>query len=146
DQAKRIAWEKIKALIPPSWVAPNGISESALTIKTVFGSSLYLVGMDNPARIEGDQWDGIVIDESCDQKHGAYDRSVRPSLSHKKGWCWRIGVPKRWGPGAADFKAWWQGAASGELGSDHEAYARPSSDILSLDEIASAKRSLDARD
>lgn len=144
DQAKRIAWEKLKALIPSDWI--REVSESGLVISTVFGSRLFLVGMDNPARIEGDQWDGIVIDESCDQKPGAYARSVRPALAHKRGWCWRIGVPKRWGPGASDFKQFWEGCASGELGPDHEAYAWPSSDILSPDEIESARRSLDVKD
>lgn len=146
DQARRVAWEKIKALVPPYWVAKDGIRESDLTIQTVFGSKLYLVGMDNPARIEGVQWDGIVIDESCDQRPGAFDRSIRPALSHRSGWCWRIGVPKRWGPGASEFKKTWEDWGSSSLGAAYESYTWPSGDILPALELQDAARSLDAKD
>jgi hypothetical protein len=94
-QARRVAWKKIKALIPREWCTK--INESEMLIETVFGSSLYVVGMDKPQRIEGDQWDGGVVDESCDQKPKAFDLSIRPALTHRNGWCWRIGVPKRHG-------------------------------------------------
>jgi len=146
-QAKLVAWEKIKALIPKEWIAsPDDIRESDLTIKTRFGSKLFLVGMNEPARIEGVQWDGGVIDESCDQWPGSFDRSVRPTLSHKTGWCWRIGVPKRFGPGASEFKKCWEDYGSGKLGPRYESYTWPSADILSEEEIADAARSLDQKD
>jgi len=146
DQAKRVAWNKLRALIPDGWVARNGgISLSDMSIKTVFGSQLWVVGMDIPARIEGIQWDFGVIDESCDHKPGSFDRSVRPALTERKGRCWRIGVPKRWGPGAKDFRdacALW---GSGTL-PDHEAYTWPSHDILTQQEIELAMASMDKKD
>lgn len=145
DQAKRIAWQKLLDLIPREWIdGEPRVSE--LSLRTVFGSTLYVVGMDRPARIEGAQWDGGVIDESCDQKPKAFDLSVRPALAHRNAWCWRIGVPKRWGPAAAEFKAFFDSAARGELGQEYEAYTWPSSDILSPDEVLSAQRSMDQRD
>jgi hypothetical protein len=146
DQAKRVAWGKIKALVPQQWIAKNGVSESQLSIRTVFGSVLYVVGMDKPQRIEGDQWDGGVVDESCDQKPGAFDKSIRPALTHKQGWCWRIGVPKRFGPGAADFKQFWDSCKLGTLGPEFEAYSWPSWDILPESEIEAAKVSLGQKD
>ncbi len=146
DQARRVAWEKIKALIPPHWIVKDGVRESDLTIQTKFGSKLYLVGMDNPARVEGVQWDGGVIDESCDQRPGAFDRAIRPALSHRSAWCWRIGVPKRWGPGASEFKKAWEDWGSGTLGDQYESYTWPSADILKKEEIQDAARSLDAKD
>jgi hypothetical protein len=142
-QAKRVAWRKIKALVPPSWITK--VNESEMLIETKFGSSLYVVGMDKPQRIEGDQWDGGVIDESCDQKPKSFDLSVRPALSWRKGWCWRIGVPKRYGIGAQDFKDFWQMGMNGE-DDDVESFNWPSEDILLPEEIAAAQRMLDPRD
>lgn len=144
-QARRVAWRKIKALIPPSWLArqPN---ESEMLVETIWGSALYVVGMDKPQRIEGDQWDGGVIDESSDQRPGAFELSVLPALSHRSGWCWRIGVPKRVGQGAADFKRFC-GQSIGDTGAiAEEHYGWPSSDILSAEQLKWARENLDAKD
>jgi hypothetical protein len=145
DQAKRVAWPVLKALVPPSWLARNGISESELTITTVFGSTLHLLGMDKPARAEGVQWDGGIVDECCDQRPGLFDLTLRPALSHKTGWCDRIGVPKRAGPGAQEFKAFFERGLSGS-DPEVESYSWPSSDILTAAEIESARRQLDEKD
>lgn len=105
-----------------------------------------LAGLDKPQRLEGNQYDMIILDESSDQRPGTFDRSVRPALSHRDGKCWRIGVPKRFGCGAAEYKDAWHSYASGKLGPEYEAYCWPSSDILSEAEIEDAKRSLDPHD
>lgn len=148
--AKRIAWRHITRLIPKEWIKGN-LHESELRIDTVFGSSLYIVGLDKPSRIEGDQWDGGVVDESCDQKPGHFERSILPALSHRNGWCWRIGVPKRAGVGAANFKDFFK---SGSIMSPegpyipavHESYAWSSEDILSEEQLKWARENLDPRD
>lgn len=144
EQAKRVAWRALKALVPQEWLKdePN---ESELRIDTIFGSTLYVVGMDKPQRIEGNQWDGGVLDESCDQKPGSFSRSVVPALTHRRGWCWRIGVPKRFGPGAKDFRDFYEKAASG-LDPQTEAYSWHSEDVAPAEEIAWAKENLDPRD
>ena len=46
-QARRIAWGPLKALIPPSWLKGQP-SETDMVIRTVFGSSLHVIGMDKP--------------------------------------------------------------------------------------------------
>ena len=75
DQAKRIAWDDLIALTPKSWLLPGGrgISHSDLCIRTIFGSSLWVLGMDVPARMEGVGWDGGVGDELSDWKPGTFD-------------------------------------------------------------------------
>lgn len=143
DQAKRIAWGAIKNLIPRNWI--DTISESELTVTTRFGSKLYLLGMDKPARAEGVQWDFGVIDECSDQKPGVFDLTFRPALVHRQGGCWRIGVPKRAGAGAANFKEAFDRGIAG-LDSELESYSWPSSDIMSPSEIAMAKSQMDIRD
>lgn len=145
EQAKRIAWPALKALVPPEWLACDP-SESELVIKTIFGSSLHLVGMDKPQRIEGNQWDGGIMDESCDQKPRAFALSVQPALQHRDGFYWGIGVTKRFGIGAQEFLERYDQYASGELGPGHEAYTWPSTDILPPHKIAAAMRELDPKD
>jgi hypothetical protein len=142
-QAKRVAWDHLKSLIPSNWI--KKVYESSLVIKTVFGSELHLVGLDKPARIEGTQWDGGVLDECSDQQPKVFDLSVRPTLSHKTGWCWRIGVPKRFGIGAAEFH---KACMLGETDEDPDVktYTWTSEDILTAIEIESAKRNLSPED
>jgi hypothetical protein len=101
--------------------------------------------MDKPSRAEGVQWDGGVVDESSDQKPGVFDLTLRPALSHRVGWCDRIGVPKRAGVGALSFKEFFLRGLSGS-DPEIESYAWPSSDIMTAEEIESAKKQLDPRD
>lgn len=143
-QAKRVAWNKILRLIPQGWLRrqPN---VSDMEIRTIFGSWLFVVGLDKPQRIEGDQWDGGVIDESSDVRPKAFDLSILPALSHRHGWCWRVGVPKRFGIGALEYKAYWDAANAGEL-PDARAFCWPSRDIIPPEELEIARKTLDSRD
>ena len=143
DQAKRVAWQHIKDLVPKHWARKEDISETELSIKTIFGSKLYVVGMDKPQRIEGEQWDGGVIDESSDQRPKAFDLSVLPALSHRNAWCWRIGVPKRFGIGAQEFKEFYDAAKTDP---DITAFWWKSSDILDPNQLRFARERLDSRD
>jgi len=163
-QAKRVAWNKILHLVPKEWIKKVNITD--MTISTIFGSTLYVLGMDQPQRIEGDQWDGGVLDESCDQKPKVFDLSVLPALTHKNGWCWRIGVPKRHGIGSRDFKRFYN-LGAGINDEEHveeyeddeseaaalqlksaaiESYSWPSKDILSPQQLAWSEANLDPRD
>jgi hypothetical protein len=142
DQCERVAWRKILQLIPPEWHARPPL-ETKLEVRTVFGSTLACVSMDHPERIEGTQWDGGVLDESCDIKAGAFARSVRPALSEKSGWCWRIGVPKRWGPGAREFKEVceeWRDLPG------HASFTWASRTVMTEEEVEAAKHDMDPRD
>ena len=103
QQAKRIAWFDFLRLIPKWWIVPHGASQTELCIRTIWGSELWVIGMDKPMRIEGVQWDGVVIDEMADQKPGI-DRSVLPATTWRKAWVWKMGAPKRFGIGAHAFK------------------------------------------
>jgi hypothetical protein len=137
QQAKRVAWEPIKALVPKHWTAKEfggSINESDLIIKTRYGSTLYVVGMDKPYRIEGIQIDGAVLDECSDQKPEAYTRTLLPMLTHRKGFCWRIGKPKRSGIGAAAFEESFNaGLLPNDIGL--ESYNWRSDTVLTPDEI-----------
>lgn len=143
-QAKRVAWGALINLVPKHWLKgePN---KSDMVIETVFGSKLYVVGLDKPQRIEGNQWDGGVVDESCDQRPKVFDLSISPALTHRNGWCWRIGVPKRAGTGAKDFKDFFDLGKSGE-DDEIDAYSWSSEDILTERQLRFARENMDEKD
>lgn len=103
-QAKKVAWDQINALIPDEWIVKNGRNRTEMCIRTIWGSKLYIAGLDKPERIEGNTVDGVILDECSDQRPEAYTKTVLPMLTHRNGWCMRIGVPKRNGCGAIQFK------------------------------------------
>lgn len=142
DQARTKHWEKIKALVPRDWI--RSISEVRMEIHTVFGSKLSMIGLDKPHRAEGAQYDGGVLDESCDVKGHVFSRTFRPALTHRDGWCWRIGVPKRYGMGAREFRDVCQ--SWGNNGPNYAHFSWPSSDILTPEQIAEEAANLDSRD
>src|SRR3989304_8208859 len=45
NQAKKVAWKPIIRLLPSNWIKKNGVNVSDMAIETVFGSTLYVVGM-----------------------------------------------------------------------------------------------------
>lgn len=142
-QAVLIAWTHLIALIPKQWI--NRIDKSTRSIYTVFGSMLRVVGMDKPQRIEGVQWDGGVLDESCDLRPKTFDLNVYPMLLHRNGWCWRIGVPKRQGPSAQEYRSFYEQALAGEL-QDAAGFSWPSWDILPPEVVEEARQRMDLKD
>ena len=138
NQAKRIYWQDLKDLVPKAWV--KSISETDLCIKTIFGSELWVLGMDKPERIEGTPWDGGILDEYANMKPTVWSENVRPALSDRQGWCWLIGVPE----GLNHYYDIVQDVESGKL-DDWGSYTWPSADILPASEIESAKRELDEK-
>lgn len=142
DQARRIAWQDLKDLCPKEWI--REVSEGQKVIYTHFGSELHVIGLDKPERMEGTPWDGGIADESCDLKEGAFDRTIYPALSDRRGWAWRSGVPKRSGPSMPEYKAAFMAARKGDW-KDWDAFTWYSSDILDPDVIEAAKRTLDSK-
>lgn len=136
DQARLKHWEPFKNLIPQHWIVKK--DEVRMTIKTIYGSTLYLLGLDKAQRAEGDQFDGGVIDESCDVRPHVFKRTFLPTLTHRRGWCWRIGVPKINGVGAREFRnccdEWLAKMLDGDP--NYASYSWPSGDILSPEELA----------
>lgn len=142
DQAKRIFWEDLKALVGRDLMAKLP-SETDLMIKLVTGAEIWVVGMDKPERVEGKPWDGGGLDEYGNMKPGAWPMNVRPALSDRKGWCDFLGVPE----GRNHYYDLNNLALARmqELGenSDWASFSWPSRDILDPEEIAAAMRDLD---
>lgn len=91
-QAKLIAWEILKSIIPPHYRIgqPN---ESELYIRLQNGSIIRLFGLDRPERIFGIKLAGALIDEYDQTKPNVYEAFIRPALSDSMGFCWFVGNP-----------------------------------------------------
>lgn len=117
-------------------------SRSELRVETIFNSKLWFVGLDKPARVEGMQFHGAVIDERCDIKSKAIDLSIIPTLTQYNGWLWEIGVPKRVGEGAASFRERFITPQDPDVG----VFEWKSSDIISPELLKFAQSQLSIKD
>lgn len=142
-QAKQIFWDDLKALSKPFWA--DDPMESELKITLVNGAELVVFGMDRPQRIEGQPWDGGVLDEYADIPADAWGKNIRPALSTpgRRGWCDLIGVPE----GRNHYYDLWMKAHASMMArgpnSEWGAYTWFSSEVLSPEEVAAAKADLD---
>lgn len=137
DQAKRIFWADLKAMVRPDLCSQTP-SETELSIKLIHGPEIWVIGMDKPQRMEGTPWDGGILDEFANMKPEAWGENVRPALSDRRGWCDLIGVPE----GRNHYYDLAQYARSG-VDPEWGFYTWFSSDILPKAEVESARRSLD---
>lgn len=142
-QVKKIYWEDMKTLCFANLLNDNAISESELMIKMPNGSTLTLIGLDQPQRIEGAFWSGGIIDEIADIKANAWSENISPALDtfnpsrpDYRPWCWIIGVPN----GLNHFYDIAEYAKSGDP--DWEFFTWHSSDILPEDIVKAAQKRL----
>ncbi len=142
-QCKKVGWNRLLKLIPSSWIASTSISD--LSINTVFGSELFLFGLDKPQRIEGLILDGGVVDENSDIRPDTFDLSILPTLVWRNGWCDFIGIPKRFGIGAVEYKKKCDKAADGTL-PDSALFHWVSEGIVPDDYLEMCRASMDTYD
>jgi hypothetical protein len=146
NQVKRIYW---KHLIELTAISMPMMRPSATDLVIFFnnGSTISLIGLDKPERMEGVEWAGGVVDEIADVHSNAWESSIYPSLTtynprkpDYKPWCYLIGVPS----GMNHFYDLCQYARTSR-DPEWEFYTWKSADILPADTIASAKRSMSAK-
>lgn len=142
DQAKRIYWDDLRKLIP-AWMVDGEPSATDLCIPLKNGASVWVVGMDKPERIEGQPWDGGILDEFGNMKAKAWPENVRPALSDRMGWCDLIGVPEGRNHYYDAVKLAQSELAERGAESDWGYFHWKSAEILPASEIAAARRTLD---
>ena len=142
DQVKKIYWSDLKRLAPESQVLK--FSETELAIYFENGTTITLIGLDKPERIEGTFWSGGIIDEIADIKPDAWEAHIRPALDTYNpsrpdylAWCWLIGVPD----GLNHYYDMYQYAITAN-DPDWKGYHWKSSDILPEKTIIAAKRQM----
>lgn len=146
DQVKKIFWDDMKALTLSAYHSKQP-SESDLIIRLPTGSEVHLVGLDRPERFEGISWTGGVIDEIADVKPEAIEANIMPALNtfnpdnpDYRPWCWFTGVPD----GLNHYYEMCQMAESG-IDPNYKVFHWKSEEILPPDVIASAKRTMSAK-
>ena len=145
-QAKKIFWDDLK-LFTYSNCHPRKPSESELRIFLPNNSEIHLIGLDNPARIEGVPWTGGGIDEFADIKGFAWEAHILPALNtvtplntNYRARCWLLGVPD-------GFNHYYDLVKYAETANDPEweVFHWKSAEILPSDVIEAAKRQMSAK-
>lgn len=146
EQVKRIYWNDLKLLSFCS-ALPDKPSETELIIKYPNGSTISLIGLDQPQRMEGNPWKGGIIDEIADTRPEAWSENISPALDtfhpddpEYRAWAWLIGVPE-------GLNHYYDLAEYARVANDPDwkLYEWKSADILPADVIESAKRRMSAR-
>jgi phage terminase large subunit len=91
NQAKDVAWNYLLRFSEPVRTKAN---ESELFVELFNGARIRLYGADNPDRLRGGYFNGIVLDEYADMRPSVWGEVIRPTLADKKGWATFIGTPK----------------------------------------------------
>lgn len=140
DQVKKIYWLDLKKLVPFSQI--DKISETELSITLLNQTTITLIGLDKPERIEGVFWTGGIIDEIADIKPDAWENHISPALDTYNplrpdylAWCWLIGVPD-------GYNHYYDMAQYAENSNDEDwkLYHWKSAEILPKKTIEAAKR------
>lgn len=82
-QAKTVAWEMIKEIIPEQIIA--NINEAELMIRLVNGSIIELKGADAADSLRGSKLFYVVLDEYASMKRTVWEEIIRPSMADVSG-------------------------------------------------------------
>ena len=155
-QAKAIYWEELlndTHYIRSSTRRPNA---TTLSVELKNGTQIFVIGLSEARRFEGQPWHGGMITECADLKPNVWSENIRPVLSDTNGFCYLDGVP--------EGRNWWYqlslyarggaiphcepitGAYAENIEDDEWAYYHWfSSDVLNAREIKMARMQLDER-
>lgn len=91
-QSKAVAWDYVKHFTAP--LPDVGKNEAELRVDLPNGARISLYGAENPDRLRGLYFDGVVLDEYADMSPRMWSEVIRPAISDRKGWALFIGTPK----------------------------------------------------
>jgi phage terminase large subunit len=92
NQAKDIAWNYLKRYT--EFIPGRKANETELWVELPGGARIRIYGADNPDRLRGLYFDGVVLDEFGDMDPSIWTMVIRPLLSDRQGWASFIGTPK----------------------------------------------------
>ena len=92
NQAKDIAWGYLKEYT--RFIPGVKANESELWVELPGDARIRIYGADNPDRLRGLYFDGVVMDEFGDMDPTVWSQVIRPLLTDRKGWAAFIGTPK----------------------------------------------------
>lgn len=92
NQVKDNAWSYLKDYTRN--IVAEEPREAELSVLLKSGQRIRLYGADNPDRLRGGYFDGVVLDEFADMKSTVWQGVVLPMLADRNGWATIIGTPK----------------------------------------------------
>jgi len=120
DQAKRIMWPKLRALL--GYERNGGLIKNENTndgwLELINGRRIYIKGADNPDSLRGIGLSFVVLDEYADMKEFVWDEILQDALSDVEGHALFIGTPK----GKNHFYKLFMGALEMPLAADGKQY------------------------
>jgi predicted phage terminase large subunit-like protein len=139
QQAKDVAWQVFKEIIPAGGGVATDYHENTGVIKLVNGRRIHLKGSDRPDTLRGVGLSFVVVDEYASMKPSVWEQVLRPTLIGSKGHMLAIGTPA----GRNHFYDLYQAAASGK-DPEWEAWHFTSYDnpFMDADEIDKAKANM----
>ena len=134
SQAKDVAWEYVKHYGARLGATAN---ETELRVDLPGGKRIRLYGADNPDRLRGLYFDGVVLDEFADMRPSVWGEVIRPMLADRQGWATFIGTPK----GHNEFYEMWQ-RAQADPAWLHLVLKASETGLLSAEELADARKGM----
>lgn len=141
DQAHDLFWFDLLALTPP-WMLARRPSRTEGTIWLKNGVELIVRGTKESRRLEGQPFDGVVLDEYAEMDPMVWQSTIRPMLSEmgRTGWAIFLGRPK----GRNHFHKLGTEFAQAEEREDWDYFHWSSVDLMDPAEIESARDTSDA--
>ncbi len=90
DQVRELAWEPLKQLLPPEYVAQKNETRMSMILHN--GSEIRLHSAEEPARLRGPGLDFVVLDEFAYMDKAVWD-AIEPTLAFRKGRALFISTP-----------------------------------------------------
>lgn len=119
-QAKSIAWHELNILLPPEIVERS--VETELMKKLINGSTIQLIGADNPDSLRGPKLDGVIFDEAAYIDEHIYPTIIKGQLlgsnGKPSGFAYFISSPNA--KGRNWFSSFWDEAKRKEQAGDKE--------------------------
>jgi|TARA_R110000824_G_scaffold53282_2_gene147596 phage terminase large subunit len=90
-QGKQIAWDYLVHFSAP--IPGVEVNHSELRVDLPNGAQIRIYGADNPDRLRGVYFDGVVLDEVGLMPSRIFSEVIAPTLSDREGWALFIGTP-----------------------------------------------------
>lgn len=144
SQAKKIIWDYVKEFT--SFIPGVKYYEAELKVEIPLGKTsgfIYLEGAENPDRLRGTYYDGVVLDEVAQMPKSVWTQVIRPALSDRQGWAVFIGTPK----GKNYFQELSRYSSDSEVNKNGEwstfVYKASETEVLPKEELESLRLSMD---
>lgn len=142
-QAMNVAWRRLRKMCPAGYIRDQ--NKTLGYIETAAGHVIFIVGLQESERFEGNAYKGILLDEAADHNPDVI-KSFLPALSDEDtlGFLWLIGTPHIYGAGAQMYREYCEQWARSD-DPDEQVFHWTSEGIVPDVELERARRNMDEK-